>query len=147
MTDRLTPDRRSALMAKVRSQHTGPERAVRAISHRLGYRFRLHKKELPGTPDLVFPRLRSVILVHGCFWHRHSNCRKASMPKTRIEFWKAKFERNVSRDIAVRLALKKQGWRVLTVWECQLKKPTLVEKRVQKFLSACDQRKTVKSVR
>src|ERR1700687_6114979 len=136
MVDRLTADRRSALMYRVRSRNTGPEIAVRKISHRLGYRFRLHAKNLPGKPDLVFPKLKSVIFVHGCFWHRHVNCRKASTPKTRIVFWKSKFKRNVERDALTKRALKKMGWRVLTIWECQIKRKVSLEARISKFLSA-----------
>jgi DNA mismatch endonuclease, patch repair protein len=136
MVDRLTADRRSALMSRVRSRNTGPEMAVRKISHRLGYRFRLHRTDLPGTPDLVFPRLKSVILVHGCFWHRHVNCPKASTPKTRISFWTSKFARNVERDVIAKRSLKGMGWRVLTIWECQIKRTESLETRISKFLAA-----------
>jgi DNA mismatch endonuclease (patch repair protein) len=136
MVDRLTPTRRSALMARVRSRDTGPELFVRRVAHRLGYRFRLHQRDLPGTPDLVFPRLRSVIFVHGCFWHRHRNCKKSSTPGTRVAFWMEKFSRNIKRDAAARRALWRNGWRVLTIWECQLKRPVSIESKIAKFLAS-----------
>lgn len=135
MVDRLTVARRSALMSRVRSCNTGPELLVRRISHRLGYRFRLHRKDLPGTPDLVFPKLRCVIFVHGCFWHRHTNCKKASMPKSRVAFWKSKFKRNVERDLEAARALRKMNWKVLIVWQCQLKNTDRLQAKIEKFLS------------
>lgn len=135
MVDRLTKERRSALMARVRSRNTGPELLVRSISYGLGYRHRLHRRDLPGTPDLVFPKLRCVIFVHGCFWHRHARCRKASMPKSRIEFWRQKFEKNKRRDTAAIRKLRKGGWKVLLIWECQLKNIRAVEEKMSDFLS------------
>ena len=114
------PDaRRSALMSRVRGRHTSPEMVVRKALHRHGYRYRLHDKRLPGKPDLVLPRLRVVILVHGCFWHRHHGCRAASTPKTRTSFWEEKFARNVERDRRDIAALERLGWRVHIVWECE----------------------------
>ncbi len=106
-------------MAAVRSGDTGPERRVRSAAHALGLRFRLHRRDLPGTPDLIFPKHRTVVFVHGCFWHRHPGCRKATMPKSREAFWRAKFERNVERDLQVTAALLRLGWRVQTFWECE----------------------------
>ena len=138
MIDKLTPERRSALMARVRSRNTDPELIVRRMCHRLGYRFRLHRKDLPGRPDLAFPKLRSVIFVHGCFWHRHANCKRASTPKTRATFWTLKFERNVGRDASAKKALRKKGWRVLTVWECQLKRTVSLEARITEFLEVAE---------
>ncbi len=134
MTDRLTPERRSWLMSRVRSRDTIPERLVRSLVHRLGYRFRLHRRDLPGTPDLVFPSRRAIIFVHGCFWHRHRGCRKATVPSTRKEFWLQKFARNVNRDATVREALERAGWRVLIVWECELRDIDALEARVLAFL-------------
>src|ERR1700682_6182336 len=119
--DRLSAERRSRLMSMVRSKNTTPELLVRRLVHQLGFRFRLHRKDLAGHPDLVFPRRRSIIFVHGCFWHRHAGCRKATMPKTRTTFWAEKFARNVARDIASSKALERDGWSVLTVWECETK--------------------------
>lgn len=119
--DRLTPERRSWLMSRVGGKNTAPEILVRKVAHSLGLRFRLHRKQLPGTPDLVFPRWRTAIFVHGCFWHRHPGCMKASTPKSRTEYWQEKFEANVRRDHKNVALLRKQGWLVLTVWECETK--------------------------
>jgi DNA mismatch endonuclease, patch repair protein len=127
--DIFNKEKRSAIMSRVRSANTNPEIRVRKIIHRLGYRFRLHSRDLPGTPDIVLPAYDSVILVHGCFWHRHEGCRDASMPNTRIRFWKNKFAANVTRDIKKTAALRALGWRVLIVWECELRdEEVLVEK-------------------
>ena len=112
---------RSRIMAAVRQKNTTPETIVRQVLHRLGLRFRLHRKGLPGTPDIVLARHRTVIFVHGCFWHRHQDCRKASTPKTRVDFWQEKFDRNVERDARNEQALLDAGWRVLVVWECETK--------------------------
>ena len=108
------------MMAAVRQKDTGPEILLRQALHRLGLRFRLHRRDLPGTPDIVFPARRSVIFVHGCFWHRHAGCRRATLPATRTEFWTDKFSKNVERDRKVQKTLKKMGWRVFVIWECQL---------------------------
>lgn len=136
MVDRLTPERRSRLMSRVRSKDTSPELAVRKIVHALGYRFRLHRRDLPGTPDMILPKHRAVIFVHGCFWHRHPKCRKASNPTTRVEFWTEKFRRNVERDKTDRNRLRRRGWRVLVVWECQTKNAAEVERRIISFLKS-----------
>jgi len=109
-------------MARVRSRNTTPERIVRSALHRLGYRFRLHARSLPGKPDLIFPSRRVVLFVHGCFWHRHANCAKgAELPIARQNYWKMKFERTVVRDETNRVALEQNGWTVLVVWECELR--------------------------
>ena len=134
MVDRLSPERRSALMSKVRSKNTLPELRVRRLAHALGYRFRLHKGDLPGCPDLVFPSRRKVIFVHGCFWHRHPDCPKATTPKSRGAYWKAKFQRNVERDRDVEAGLPLLGWEVLTIWECQTKDPTELQRMLAMFL-------------
>jgi len=117
--DRLTPERRSWNMGRIKGRDTAPERAVRSIVHQLGYRFRLHRVDLPGRPDLALPRLRTVLFVHGCFWHRHRGCKYAYSPKSNLAFWEAKFAKNRLRDKQVRRLLKKDGWRVLVVWECE----------------------------
>ncbi len=122
-------------MGAVRSKDTGPEMAVRKIVHALGYRYRLHDPKLPGRPDLVFPARRKVVFVHGCYWHRHNGCRYTTSPKTNCEFWQAKFTANVSRDRRTRRELKKMGWAVLTVWQCELKKPERLTERLNDFLS------------
>lgn len=122
-------------MAAVRSTDTGPEMAVRRLLHRLGYRYRLHVRKLPGCPDIVFPSRRKVIFVHGCFWHRHKDCRYATDPKTRTEFWQDKFRSNVARDRSTKYSLRRDGWQVLTIWQCQLKRPQTLVKRLYAFLS------------
>ncbi|WP_324187666.1 very short patch repair endonuclease [Sphingopyxis solisilvae] len=121
LVDRLTPERRSWLMSRVGSKNTSPEMRVRRLAHSMGLRFRLHRKDLPGNPDLAFPKYGAVLFVHGCFWHRHPGCRKASTPKSRTEFWDAKFVSNVKRDRRNEDALRAQGWRVFTIWECEAK--------------------------
>lgn len=108
-------------MASIPAKHTKPELSLRQAIHSLGYRYRLHPNNLPGRPDLVFPKHRAVVFVHGCFWHRHAGCKHAASPATRSEFWKGKFESNVSRDAAKSLALRAAGWRVAIVWECALR--------------------------
>ena len=125
---------RSALMSRIRGKDTRPEMVVRRLAHAMGYRFRLHRRDLPGSPDLVFPRRKAVVFVHGCFWHRHPSCRMASTPKTRAEFWADKFARNVVRDAAATTALEAAGWRVLTVWECETRTPGVVTDRLRAFL-------------
>lgn len=121
---------RSWNMSRIRSRDTMPERAVRSLLHRMGYRFRLHHKGLPGRPDVVLTRYRTVILVHGCFWHRHEACRFAYTPKTRQRFWRSKFSANVARDRVVQAELRKQGWRVVVVWECELRNMERLAKRL-----------------
>ncbi len=130
MTDVMDSARRSELMARIRSSDTSPELAVRRIAHRMGLRFRLHRKDLPGRPDLVFPRRRTAVFVHGCFWHRHRGCRLASTPKSHVDYWTRKFETNVARDARQQRALKKLGWRVLVVWECETRSEEAIERRL-----------------
>lgn len=112
-------DERSMIMRAVPRKNSKPEMVVRSTLHRLGYRFRLHRRELPGTPDIVLPAYRLAIFVHGCFWHRHPGCHLASSPRTRADFWQSKFDRNVERDAAAALALEGLRWRVLVIWECE----------------------------
>lgn len=139
MGDVLSPEQRRRNMSRIRGRDTGPERIVRSMLHRMGYRFRLHRRDLPGRPDIVLPRLRSVIFVHGCFWHRHKGCRYATTPKTRAEFWQKKFEENVERDRRNVAALRKEGWRVLCVWECETRDPVALESQLRTFLESTDQ--------
>ena len=127
--DIVSPEIRSRMMAGIRSKDTRPERFVRSLVHRLGLRFRLHGKGLPGRPDLVLRKHRTVIFVHGCFWHRHT-CGLAAMPKTRREFWAAKFEANTTRDAANKVALTQLGWRVIEVWECEVDDPECLCERL-----------------
>ncbi|MBY3307513.1 DNA mismatch endonuclease Vsr [Rhizobium laguerreae] len=133
MIDKLSPQARSDLMARVKNKDTGPELLVRRIAHGLGFRFRLHGNDLPGRPDLVFRRWRRVIFVHGCFWHRH-DCGRATTPRTNTEFWERKFSRNVARDKAALEALDAMGWSTLTIWECQTKDGQQLACRLNDFL-------------
>lgn len=126
---------RSAIMARVASKHSKPERLVRSLVHRLGFRFRLHRRSLPGSPDLVFPKLHKVIFVHGCFWHRHPECVRTTTPKTRREYWNAKFIRNIERDASAIAALRGIGWNALIVWECETFDRTELARKLNKFLS------------
>ncbi|WP_084632686.1 very short patch repair endonuclease [Pleomorphomonas oryzae] len=119
MVDRLSSDRRSWLMSRVRCRHTAPEMRVRQAVHALGLRFRLHRRDLPGKPDLVLPGRRLAVFVHGCFWHRHLGCKHATTPKSNAEFWNAKFEANIARDKRVTSELEALGWRVEVIWECE----------------------------
>lgn len=119
--DILAPEQRSVLMSRIRGKDTKPEMTVRRIAHSLGYRFRVHRRDLPGNPDVVFPRLRKIVFVHGCYWHRHNGCRYAYVPKSNTEFWKQKFDANVARDKHSVAKLEKLGWGVLIIWECETK--------------------------
>ena len=123
-------------MARVRSKNMRPELMVRKLVFALGYRYRLHGRDLPGCPDVVFRSRRKVIFVHGCFWHRHENCALARLPKSRLDFWKPKLEGNRERDEKIKRALYRRGWKVLTVWECQLKETRRLESRIRRFLDA-----------
>jgi DNA mismatch endonuclease, patch repair protein len=123
-------------MSLVRSKNTRPEMVVRQTAHTLGYRYRLHVHGLSGTPDLVFPRFKRVIFIHGCFWHQHRCASGNRMPKSRIDFWRTKLEGNVVRDRRVLSKLRRDGWRVLVVWECQTSNPDKLTKRISRFLDA-----------
>lgn len=128
------PLTRSALMARVGPKDTTPEFVVRRLLHRLGYRFLLHRRDLPGTPDIVFPRRKKVIFVHGCFWHRHPGCRAASTPKTRVDFWARKFYENVARDARKTEALEAEGWGVAVVWSCETRNVEILALNLSAFL-------------
>lgn len=134
--DGLTPEHRSWNMSRIRSSNTKPERIVRSLLHRMGYRFRLHRKDLPGRPDIVLPGRRVVILVHGCYWHRHSGCRFAYTPKSNLAFWQAKFQENVNRDHRQVNHLRELGWEVITVWECETKRPGMLAERLRNEIPA-----------
>lgn len=121
MVDHVSPQKRSEIMSSIRSKNTTPEMIVRSAAHRLGLRFRLHRRDLPGSPDLVFPKWGIALFVHGCYWHRHPGCARATTPKTNVEFWTNKFEQNVARDRDVNDALVKLGWKPLVIWQCQAK--------------------------
>lgn len=133
-SDVFTPGQRSAVMAAVKGRGTRPEMIVRRLAHALGYRYRLHRKDLPGNPDLVFAGRGAVIFVHGCFWHGHDCPRGARQPKQNAAYWTAKIARNRARDAASEAALAQAGWRVLTVWECQMKDTGALAGRLKAFL-------------
>ncbi|MGE0607493.1 MAG: very short patch repair endonuclease [Pirellulales bacterium] len=133
-TDTLSPKQRSARMALIRHKHTKPELAVRRLIHSLGYRYRLHGRGLPGTPDLVFRSRRKVIFVHGCFWHLHAGCRNNRPPKSRASFWLPKLRGNRGRDRRNRREIAKMGWQSLVIWECELDDLKALTDRVIEFL-------------
>ena len=114
-------EQRSRNMSAIKSKNTKPEIKVRKVLHSMGYRFRLHSKNLPGSPDIVLPKYKTVIFVHGCFWHRHQNCKYASTPKTRQEFWNKKFNENINRDKINQENLSSKGWKIIIIWECEIK--------------------------
>jgi DNA mismatch endonuclease (patch repair protein) len=134
--DTLTPHERSERMSRVRSRDTKPERELRRLVWGLGYRYRKNRRDLVGHPDLAFVGRERVIFLHGCFWHRHDCSSGRRAPKSRTEFWSNKFEANVRRDAIVRQQLSDQGWQALVIWECELRDPALVERRVRNFLDA-----------
>jgi len=121
-------------MAAVPSMNSRPEMIVRRMIHSMGFRYRLHVRELPGTPDIVLPRHGKVVFVHGCFWHRHKGCRFASEPATRAAFWHSKFEGNIARDRRAARQLRCMGWKVLTIWQCECRKPDRLRAKLEKFL-------------
>lgn len=134
MTDRLTSQKRSWNMSRIRSRDTAPELAVRKVLYRMGYRYRLHSAIVPGKPDIVLTKFKSVIFVHGCFWHRHPGCKFAYTPRSREEFWTKKFEANVRRDEVVKKQLSESGWRSLIIWECETKSNDIIENLLRGFL-------------
>ena len=134
--DTLTPEKRSALMAKVKGRDTGPERVVRRLVWSLGHRYRLNRADLPGKPDLVFASKKKVIFIHGCFWHRHSCRRGVSFPSTRVEFWLEKFARTKTRDASVLAELEGLGWSVLVVWECELADREALTRKLTEFFKS-----------
>lgn len=138
MADKLTPEARSVLMARVKNKDTKPETIVRQTAHGLGFRFRLHGKDLPGRPDLVFRGRRKVIFVHGCFWHRH-DCARATVPSTNVAFWVDKFAKNVARDRSVLDALHQMRWSTLIIWECETRNREELAQRLTGFLQTSAQ--------
>lgn len=131
--DRLSPERRSWLMSRIRGTNTKPEIAVRSMLHRMGYRFRLHRRDLPGTPDIVLPGRSTAIFVHGCFWHGHA-CKRTKMPKSREDYWGEKIATNRRRDRRKRRQLRALGWNAIVVWECELKRPDRLAAKLRKAL-------------
>lgn len=124
---------RSRNMSAIRGRNTSPELKVRSLLHGLGYRFRLHRRDLPGSPDIVLPRHRTVVFVHGCFWHRHPGCRYTTTPKTRADFWARKFEQNMERDERQQRQLREMGWTVMVIWECELRDLSALMQRLEKI--------------
>ncbi len=131
MVDIWTKTKRSDVMSRIRSKDTGPERAVRSMVHALGYRFRLHRNDLPGKPDIVLPKYGAVIFVNGCFWHQHKNCIDGRIPKSSSDYWRKKLQRNIEKDKENVKKLRKMGWKVLSLWECDIEKhPERVRKNI-----------------
>lgn len=134
MADTLSPQERSERMSLIRGTGSAPEMKLRRLVHGMGFRYRLHVKELPGKPDLVFPSRSAVIFMHGCFWHRHKGCKLARLPKSKLGFWNPKLEENRKRDLRNQRRLRDLGWRVLVVWECQMVDADRVSEVVREFL-------------
>jgi DNA mismatch endonuclease (patch repair protein) len=132
--DRLTPEQRSSNMAQIKGKNTKPEKLVRSLLHGMGYRFRLHNKQLPGKPDIVLPRYKAVVFVHGCFWHGHEGCKRATIPATRPEFWEQKISGNKDRDRRNIAALEDLGYHCSIVWQCELKDVEALKRRLSGFL-------------
>lgn len=132
--DVLTPDQRRRAMKSVKSAGTAPELIVRKLLFHAGFRFRLHSKNLPGKPDIVLPRYKTVIFVNGCFWHQHPGCNRATRPSSRLEYWQPKLDRNVERDSQQQLELEALGWKVVVVWECQTKSPSALRETLRQSI-------------
>lgn len=135
MADVFSAAKRSEIMSRISGKDTAPEISVRRLLHAMGYRFRLHSKDLPGKPDIVLPRHRKIVLVHGCFWHSHAGCPRAALPTSNEEFWEKKINGNRARDQRVRRDLKKAGWDVLVLWQCQLKNVDALTRCLVRFLA------------
>jgi DNA mismatch endonuclease (patch repair protein) len=134
MPDMFSPEKRSNIMARVKNRNTAPEIVVRQALHRMGYRFRLHRKDLPGHPDIVLPKYKKVIFVHGCFWHGHEDCPRAARPTTNVDFWNAKIDKNIARDCEAHRALGALGWGILVIWQCQIRDQARLEATLTDFL-------------
>lgn len=134
MTDTISKEKRSWNMSRIKGGNTKPEMIVRSALHKLGYRFRLHRKDLPGKPDIVLAKYKTVIFVNGCFWHQHKGCKHAYQPKTRVNFWKEKLRGNTERDIRTRKNLRKMNWKSRVIWECQAKNPIKLNKYLMRLM-------------
>jgi DNA mismatch endonuclease (patch repair protein) len=130
----FSKEKRSWVMSRVKGRDTKPEILVRSLVHRMGYRFRIHGRDLPGNPDIVLPRHRKVIFVHGCFWHGHNRCPRSKRPTTNKSFWNKKLDGNIKRDRRFRRALLLKGWRILVVWQCETREPDRLLRKLEKFL-------------
>ena len=135
MVDIVSPQKRSWMMSRVKDRDTGPEMLVRSMVHRMGFRFRLHRDDLPGKPDIVLPRHRKLIFVHGCFWHQHEACPHSKRPSSRVEFWNTKLDDNIRRDRKNQEALAGLGWHILIVWECETQNPNELLEKLDRFLT------------
>ena len=133
MVDSISPKHRSWNMSRIRSKNTNPEMIVRSMLHQMGFRFRLHRKDLPGKPDIVLPKYKTVVEVRGCYWHRHDGCKFAYTPKSNTEFWQEKFRRNVERDHMNEEKLKELGWKVIVIWECEVKDFLLLKRKLPMY--------------
>ena len=131
--DSVSPEKRSWVMSQVKGRNTGPEKAVRSLLHRMGYRFRLHRKDLPGKPDIVLPKYHAAIFVHGCYWHRHNCPDGRRLPKSRLDFWLPKLEGNRERDVKNQALLRERGWNVLVIWECMLRNANTLQEKIHTF--------------
>ena len=134
MVDHLTPEKRSWNMSKIRGKNTKPEMLVRSVLHKMGYRFRIHRQNLPGTPDIVLPKYKTVIFVHGCYWHRHSGCKRCTTPSSNKKYWLKKFQRNIEKDRENVKELKQLGWDVLIIWECEVKDINTLQNQISSKL-------------
>lgn len=132
--DIVTREQRSRMMSGIKGKNTKPELLLRSALHKLGFRFRIQRKDLPGKPDIVLPKYKTIIFVHGCFWHQHPGCKFAYMPKSNVEFWKDKFKRNMIRDQTVQSLLKEMGWNIIIIWECQISNDPVFIQQCRKLI-------------
>jgi len=145
VTDKFTPAKRSEIMGRIKGRDTGPEKQVRSLLHRMGYRFRLHRKDLPGKPDIVLPGRHKIVFVHGCFWHGHADCPRAKRPIANGEFWNTKLTGNKARDGAVHAELEAAGWEILTVWQCEMRDREQLKQRLAAFVGPAKSLPTLES--
>lgn len=134
MPDKFTTQERSRIMSRVKNRDTAPEKLVRQLLHKMGYRFRLQRKDLPGKPDIVLPKYKKVIFVHGCFWHGHEGCPRGARPTSNVDFWNQKIDKNISRDTEAQAQLRLQGWQSLVIWQCQTRSLADLQQHLQEFL-------------
>jgi DNA mismatch endonuclease (patch repair protein) len=143
VADRFTPEERSRIMSRVKSRDTKPEKLVRKLLHALGYRFRLHRRDLPGKPDITLPKHKKVIFVHGCFWHGHDGCQRAARPTSNIEFWNKKIDSNLRRDITAQKELDALGWSYFILWQCQTRDLTTLTNKLEQFLNDVEENQRI----
>jgi len=133
-TDVFPPEKRSQIMSRIRGYDTKPELTVRSIVHRMGFRFRLHGEDLPGNPDIILPKHKKLIFIHGCFWHGHKGCKRSKRPSSNVLFWQNKLDKNAERDKQKQKELTKLGWKYLVIWQCEITKPKLLRNKIKRFL-------------